>query len=327
MLENLNKIIHKCKGKKIIVWGDYILDEYIYTTTKRVSREAPVVVTEFDSNEYYLGGAGNVIMNLHALGANPVPVGFLGANTDSIIMRELLENKSISTEYLIPIDNYLTPKKSRILSGGENTKKQQVLRIDTLNRVEINREAYKKVELALLDLLSTIDFVIISDYIHESVNSEVYKTVRAKYSNKKIFIDSRNHLLEFENLTIATPNEPELKKLFPEKKFHNEQDFYDAGDELLKRLKAEGIIIKRGNKGMIIFPKEGTPNEIKIHGSSEIVDGTGAGDTVISVLSLALISGADFQSSSYLANIAAGKVVMKEGTHPISLNELKNELK
>jgi rfaE bifunctional protein kinase chain/domain len=326
MHNNLKEILSRFNGKKIIVWGDLILDEYIYTTTGRISREAPVLVTEFESNEYILGGAGNVVMNVKALGAIPVPVALIGTNSDGKTLKKILKKNDIETGFLVELDDYHTPKKSRILSGGENTKKQQVLRIDTLNKTNIHPSANEKIEATLLELLKTIDFLVISDYIYKSVNPAVFNRVREQFPSKTFIIDSRQHLTEFKGVSIATPNEPEIKKLFPEKNFFSQQDFFDAGTELLERLYADGVVLKRGHKGMIVFEKERPPQQIGIHGSSDIVDVTGAGDTVISVLSLALSSGADLVSASQLANIAAGIVVMKEGCYPIGARELEHEL-
>lgn len=326
MHKKLKEILDGFKGKKIIVWGDLILDEYIYTTTGRISREAPVLVTEFDSNEYILGGAGNVVMNVKSLGAVPIPVAFVGTNEDGNTLEQILESNSITTEYLVKLDTYRTPKKSRILSGGENTKKQQVLRIDTLNKNHIDKTAYQEIESILVKLLETMDLLIVSDYLYKSAVPEVLSRLKKQFPGKTVIIDSRQNLQDFRDISIATPNEPEIKKLFPEMKFLSTEDFYHAGAELLERLNAQGIIIKRGHKGMIVFQKGTAPELIEIHGSSNIVDVTGAGDTVISVVSLALAAGADLVSAARLATIAAGLVVMKEGAYPIGRQELEDEL-
>lgn len=323
----LKSILKEFKQKRIIVWGDFILDEYIYTTTSRISREAPVLVTEFESNEYRLGGAGNVVMNIKALGADPLPVGFIGSNGDGDVLVNILAQKGIDTSNLLKVTPYKTPKKSRILSGGENTKKQQVLRIDTLNRGQLLPDAYSQIEAILAKLLASVDFMIVSDYIYESVNPAVLDRLNKRFPGKTVIIDSRYHLTSFKgNISIATPNEPEIKRIFPGKQFYKEEDFYHAGAELLERMQAKGIILKRGHEGMIIFREGLEPVHLDIHGSAEIVDVTGAGDTVISVMSLALAGGADLVSASHLATIAAGMAVMKEGAAPIPIGELENEI-
>jgi len=327
MKRELKEIIEKFQGKRIVVWGDFMLDEYIYTSTSRISREAPVLVTEYEFNELRLGGAGNVVTNIKALGAVPIPAGFIGKNAEGDALKKLLDHHSIITDFIIELDDYRTPKKSRILSGGENTKKQQVLRIDTINRSEINPNAYKKIENLLSDLLIEIDFLVISDYIYKSVNADILKRIQKTIPGTHIILDSRNHLTKFKNISIATPNEPEIKQIFPQKNFYTENDFYEAGRDLLERLNARGIILKRGQKGMLVFEKDTEPKYIPIHGSVDIVDETGAGDTVISVVGLSLSTGANLFSSAVLANIAAGFVVMKEGAYPIRRDELENELK
>lgn len=322
----MKHIIEGFQDKRILVWGDLILDEYIYTTTGRISREAPVLVTEFESNEFRPGGAGNVVLNIKTLGAVPIPVGVIGKNADGDALKEILNQNGISSEFLVALDHYRTPKKSRILSGGDNTKKQQVLRIDSLNRNEIEEQGLQKLEAILMQLLENIDFLIISDYLCQSVNSRVFKRIRQHYPSKTVIIDSRNHLPEFEHISIATPNEPEIKRIFPGTPFNTSQDFERAGFELMKQLNARGIILKRGHKGMIVFEKDQEPVTLEIHGSPNIVDVTGAGDTVISVIGLSLASGADLVSSARLANIAGGIVVMKEGAYPIHKDELVHEL-
>lgn len=327
MYKELQKIVKKFLNKKVIVWGDLILDEYIYTTTGRISREAPVLVTEFESNEFKLGGAGNVVLNIKSLGAEPIPVGFIGDDLDGKILKEILNKNGIKLDYLIETKDYKTPKKSRILSGGESTKKQQVLRIDKLNRSEIKDTLYNKIEKNLFDLLENVDLLIISDYIYESVKPDILNNIKRSFPSKLITIDSRNNLLKFHNTYMATPNEPEVKKMFPDNNFYSEKDFFKAGLELLEKIKTEGIILKRGHNGLIVFEKNKKPRIINIHGSSDIVDVTGAGDTVISVISLALLSKVNLFLSAQLANIAAGIVVMKEGAYPINYKELYNELK
>ncbi len=326
MKDKLKAIIKKFQDKRIVVWGDLILDEYIYTSTSRISREAPVLITEFESNEFILGGAGNVVANIKALGAIPVPVGFIGKNADGEVVKSLLRSNGISTQYRVELDDYRTPKKSRILSGGDNTKKQQVLRIDSINRTEIKEEDYKKLEKIASEILEETNYVIFSDYIYKSVTPPVLNYISESYPSHTIIMDSRYHLPNFKHISIATPNEPEIKAIFPTKTFYNDSDFHQAGFELLEKLDAKGLILKRGHKGMVVFEKGKNPEKIDIHGSANIVDVTGAGDTVIAVLGLSLSVGADLISAAQMANIAAGFVVMKQGAYPIRREELENEI-
>ena len=326
MQSTLKSIVSRFKKKKIVVWGDLILDEYVYTSAGRVSREAPVLVTEFEENEYLLGGAGNVVMNLLTLGALPLPVGFIGRDAAGDILRDLLVKNRISTDHLVEIDHFRTPQKSRILAGGDNTKKQQILRIDTLPPDSISEESYRKMANMLLLVLRDCDLLIISDYLAKTVTPGIFKTLKTKFPDKISALDSRNHLLDFSGVNLATPNEPELKNLFPQNKFLGNDDFIKAGSELIDQLAAEGIVLKRGQKGMLVFPRGRKTSILDIFGTAQIVDVTGAGDTVLAVLGLGLAAGASLLDAARLANIAGGIVVMHEGAYPVRLQELLDAL-
>lgn len=319
-------LLNNFKGKKVIVWGDIILDEYVYTSTGRISREAPVLVTEYEYNELKPGGAGNVIMNLKSLGAEPVPVGFVGNDADGVELKKSLADNLIDISNLVEVNGYKTPKKSRILSGSDNTKKQQVLRIDFLNNKDIPDTQISLLEQKLAGLADTADILLISDYLKKSVVPELFRVILENFRGKTVIIDSREHLLDYKGVTYATPNEPEIKSLFPGIRFETKEDFFNAGNELVNRLNAKGVVLKRGHKGMIVFEKDKKPVEIPIYGSQDIVDVTGAGDTVISLLSLSLSAGADLVLSARLANTGASMVVMKEGAYPLGLEELGDEL-
>lgn len=321
MPKSLKTVVADFKGKKVIVWGDYILDEYIFTTSARVSREAPVLVTEWEGSDYRLGGAGNVVMNLISLGAEPLPVGFIGKDVQGRRLKAIFKKNGISTDHLIEMGNFRTAIKSRVLSGGKNTRKQQVLRIDSIHRSEIRMSAYAETESILSELLASSDGLVMSDYLAQSVDAAVFGSLQKKFDRPLFALDSRNHLLDFPWVTVATPNEPEIRAIFPGNRFFTEDDFLAAGKELLGKLHAEGVVLKRGHQGMIVFNRGRSPEKIEIHGTTEIVDVTGAGDTVLAVVSLSLISGASLLDSARLANIAAGMVVMKEGASPVLLDE------
>jgi rfaE bifunctional protein kinase chain/domain len=326
MQPTLKSIVSRFKNKRIVVWGDLILDQYVFTSAGRVSREAPVLVTEFEKNENRLGGAGNVVMNLLTLGAVPLPVSFVGKDASGEILLKLLREKGISTDHLLVDACYQTPLKSRVLSGGDNTKKQQILRIDTLPPEAISERAQQKLAKALISVLGDSDLLILSDYLAKTVTPGIFKSLREMFPDKISALDSRNNLLDFPGVTLATPNEPEIKKLFPEKKFFSDGDFLKAGAELLDKLDAKGVVLKRGHKGMLVFGRGEKPSVLDIYGTSQIVDVTGAGDTVLAVLGLGLAAGADLRDSARLANIAGGIVVMHEGAYPLRLRELQDAL-
>jgi D-glycero-beta-D-manno-heptose-7-phosphate kinase len=326
MQPTLKSIVSQFKNKKIVVWGDLILDEYVYTSAGRVSREAPVLVTEFEANEYLLGGAGNVVMNLLTLGALPLPVGFVGKDAAGDTLRELLVKNGIDTGHLTKADDFRTPLKSRILAGGDNTKKQQILRIDTLPPDAISEASYRKLAKTLLAAMRDCDLLIISDYLGKTVTPGIFKTLKKEFPDKISALDSRHHLLDFPGVSLATPNEPEIKNIFPHRKFSAVNDFIAAGSELLDLLEADGIVLKRGQKGMQVFSRGQKVNVLDIYGTAQIVDVTGAGDTVLAVLGLSLAAGASLLDAARLANIAGGIVVMHEGAYPVGRRELLDAL-
>lgn len=326
MIQSMKTTVADFQGKKIVVWGDLILDEYIYTSAGRVSREAPVLVTEFEDNEYRLGGAGNVVMNILSLGGIPLPVGFIGRDDEGAVLKEILAAHNISTDGLVALNNYTTPIKSRILSGGENTRKQQILRIDTLHRGPLPERARRRLEGVVCALLEEADALLVSDYLAHSVSGAGFTRVRKKALDHLVTVDSRSHLPDFCGAHIATPNEPEIKSIFTESDFLHDADFLEAGEELRRRLSARGLVLKRGHKGMVVFSEDAPPHTIPIYGTTQIVDVTGAGDTVISVVTLALAAAAGLTTAAQLANIAAGMVVMHEGAYPITSQELLGAL-
>ncbi len=322
----LKSIVSRFKNKKIAVWGDLILDEYVYTSVGRVSREAPVLVTEFEANDYLLGGAGNVVMNLLTLGASPLPLGFIGKDAAGETLQRLLVKNKISTEHLVAIEDFRTPLKSRILAGGDHTKKQQILRIDTLPPDFIGEGAYLGMLKKLLEVVGDCDLLIISDYLGKTVLPGIFATLKKEFPDKICALDSRRNLLDFSGVTLATPNEPEFKNIFPQKKLISDDDFIQAGCELLEKLGADGMVLKRGHKGMLVFPRAQRTQALDIYGTAQIVDVTGAGDTVLAVLALGLAAGASLLDAARLANIAGGIVVMHEGAYPVASQELLDAL-
>lgn len=326
--KNLLKLVDHFSKKKIGVWGDFILDEYIYGNTRRISREAPVLILTYKAREFSLGGAGNSILNLKALGATPLPVGVVGADQPGQKIFQMLKQQDIPTDGLFKEKNYKTPIKTRILAGEVSTRKQQILRIDQEGKVPDSHEVRQKLRKTLKGIHNQINALLISDYNYETVKESIFEQILPEFKKGKIpvSLDSRFRLLSFRGITVATPNEPEVEWALRTEIDDNLQIVKEAGKNLLKKTDARAMLITRGSKGMILFEKNKPPFSIPIHGTTDIVDVTGAGDTVISVFTLALASGATFREASLLANYAGGLVVMKKGTATISPQELKEAI-
>lgn len=326
--KNLIAIIDRFAQKKVAVWGDLILDEYIYGTTRRISREAPVLILSHKAKEFSLGGGGNSLLNLCALGAQPFPVGVVGQDEAGKRILKILKQKKISVDFLIKDKTYRTPIKTRILAGEHSTRKQQILRIDQEARVPENKELKQKLRNTLGRAASQTAALLISDYNYFTVQEDVLKKIlpRFKRAKKPVALDSRFRLLHFKGVTILTPNEPEVEHVLQVELDDDQAVANKAGRQILEIAGAEAVLITRGAKGMLLFERQKPAFPISIYGSSDIVDVTGAGDTVISVLTLALACGASFREAAVLANYAGGIVVMKKGTATVSPQELKEAI-
>ncbi len=326
--QKLFGIVDRFAHKKIIVWGDLILDEHVYGRTRRISREAPVLILIYQHRELSLGGAGNSLQNLKSLGADPIPVAVIGDDTEGQIIIEILKALRIPTKYLFKDKTYLTPLKTRILAGEENTRKQQILRIDRESRVPESARVKEKMRQALDLALRDASGLILSDYNYLTVKEDIYPKIAPLARKRKlpIALDSRFRLLHFKGVTVATPNEPEIESALKREVGENNELLKQAGKEILKINQSPALLITRGSRGMALFEKGKPPTFIPVHGPTDIVDVTGAGDTVISVFTLALACGATFKQAAQLANFAGGVVVMKKGAATLTPLELKQAI-
>ncbi len=289
---------------------------------------SPVLILSYESREFALGGAGNSILNIKSLGAIPIPVGVIGADRAGQRILQLLKKQAVSVEGLIKDKTYKTPMKTRILAGEVSTRKQQILRIDQEVKVPDTIDIRRKLQTRLKRLVKRADALLISDYNYYTVKELIFASILPYFKRAKIpvTLDSRFRLLRFKGVTVATPNEPEVEGALNIELDDNIRTVKQAGRYLLKTLKAKAVLITRGSQGMALFEKEKLPLLIPIHGSSDIVDVTGAGDTVISVFTLALACGATFKEAALIANHAGGIAVMKKGTTAVITEELKESI-
>jgi len=327
--QNLLQLIDSFAKKKVAVWGDFILDEYVFGNTRRISREAPVLILSYKTKEFSLGGAGNSVLNLKALGAEPLPVGVIGSDDSGQKILQMLEKKGITTEYMVKEKKHHTPIKTRILAGEENTRKQQILRIDREGNVPESSGLKQKIQHHLENVRKQISALLISDYNYFTVKEDIFNHIlpALKKINMPVTLDSRFRLLNFKGITVSTPNEPEVEGALGIEIDDNVQLLHQAGKLLLKKTGAIAMLITRGSRGMALFEKNKTPFFIPIQGTSDIVDVTGAGDTVISVFTLALACGATFREAAQLSNYAGDISVMKKGTAILSTQELKEAIR
>ena len=326
--QKLLSFVDKFAGKSIAIWGDFILDEYVYGKTRRISREAPVLILTYQKKEFSLGGAGNSTLNLKALGACPLPIGVVGQDESGETIIDCLRNLKIPTKYLLKFKGYPTPIKTRILAGEENTRKQQILRIDSEFKVPENHRLKQSLKSCLKKAQPQCSALLISDYNYLTVKEDIFNDIISDYNKVKrpVTLDSRFRLLGFQGVTAATPNEPEVEDALKMEIGEKIPRLKRVGNHLLKKLRSPALLITRGSRGMALFEKGKPLFLIPVHGTTDIVDVTGAGDTVISVFTLALACGASFREAALLANYAGGIVVMKKGTATLMVEELKEAI-
>jgi D-glycero-beta-D-manno-heptose-7-phosphate kinase len=322
----LLSLIDAFRGRTVAIAGDLIADEFIYGRVARVSREAPVLILTYDTTEVLPGGAGNAARNVAALGGRARAVGVSGVDEPGRRMLESL-GAGVDARGIARVRGWRTPTKTRILAGGIHSAKQQVVRIDRAAGQRHDRAAREGLAARLLRAARGCDAVLLSDYGGGLVTPALARAVRGAAAAGRrgvpILVDSRYDLLKYRGVTACTPNESEVEQLLGITIGDDRRLLERAGRELLARLRAQAVLITRGGRGMALFTPEAPTSHIDIYGSDEIADVTGAGDTVIATLTLAVAAGATFYEAARLANYAGGLVVMKRGTATVSADELR----
>ncbi len=326
-VKRLRALITGFSGKRIVVVGDLIADEYLYGKPARISREAPVLILRFTDREVRLGGAANAAHNVRALGATALPVGVLGRDPAGDEVLRLFGEAGISSEGVSRAVGRLTPVKTRIMAGGYESTRQQVVRLDREPEPSLTGDVEARLIAAVQAAGSGADAFLVSDYGYGSVTARVFEAVleTARGRGAIVAVDSRYDLPRFRGATAATPNEPEVEALAGAD-LGDEQALEKAGRVVLERLDSRYLLITRGSRGMALLEREGPVTFMPIHGSDQIADVTGAGDTVISAFTVALAAGAGAVEAAWLANVAGGVVVMKRGTATVSPQELFESL-
>ena len=320
----LEAIARGFRGRRVLVLADLVADEFVYGRVERVSREAPVLILRHDITDVRLGGGANAVHNIRTLGARPLAFGLLGADAHGKRLRALLREKGISGGFVLRADGYATPVKARILAGRAHSTKQQVVRLDRYQPLAARSGARRELERRLRAFRGWVDGVLVSDYGCGLLDAALVRTALAFARERKVpvTVDSRFGLLRFRGMTAVTPNEPEVEEALGVTIGHDRRKLESAGRELLQRLACQAVLVTRGSDGMALFERGRPPLHIPVHGSDQVADVTGAGDTVIATFTLALASGASPEEAARLANYAGGIVVMKHATATVSADEL-----
>jgi rfaE bifunctional protein kinase chain/domain len=324
--ERLFSLVDGFRGLRVAVWGDLILDEYLFGTTRRISREAPVLILSYRSRAYTLGGAGNALNNLRALGAVPVPIAVIGDDEAGRLILDLLGSQEDHDLVRLPGRTIRPPQDPHHGRRG-NTRNQQILRIDREGCVPDTPRIKSRLRRALGRSLERAGRPsrLRLQLLH--VKEDLFHAVSARLRRRlPVAVDSRFRLLAFKGATVATPNEPEVEEALRTKLETGVAALHAAGRSLLRRLVATAVLVTRGARGMALYERRRKPFLIPAHGPSDIVDVTGAGDTVISVFTLAVAAGATYREAAFLANRAGSVVVMKKGAATLTPLELRQAI-
>jgi rfaE bifunctional protein kinase chain/domain len=320
--DSLSGIVDRFAGRRLLVLGDVMLDHYLWGRCERISPEAPVPVVDVQRESTSLGGAGNVAANLAALGAEPVLVGVMGDDDHGRRMLEAFAERGVDTRALVRDATRPTTFKTRILAQN-----QQVVRADWESRAELDGTAL----FAVLDMLARemprCDGLIVSDYGKGVITRVVLERAigLGRAQGIPIAVDPKeSHIDAYQGVSILTPNQLEAGWVMG-RRITDEKSLMDVGWGLQQRLDAECALITRGADGMSLFERGGRYTHLPTV-AREVYDVTGAGDTVVSVVALALACGAGYPEACYLANHAAGIVIREVGTASCSVSDLKSSV-
>ena len=317
-LRRAETLIEKFKKARVLVIGDLIMDHFIWGKVRRISPEAPVPVVEVTSESIVLGGSANVVNNIHSLGGRASVTGVIGADNEGRRLVEMLREKGIEADGIIKDATRPTTIKTRIIAHS-----QQMVRFDREMKDKIGPDTTAKVLSYIKRAAKAADLVVISDYAKGLITQRLVEETNAlcQRLGKPVAVDPKvEHFDFYKGVTIVTPNNLEASQASGVDITDNDT-LHRAGEVLFNRLGCQALLITRGENGMSLFEASSETHIPTV--AKEVFDVSGAGDTVIGTLALALAGGASFTGAAVLANIAAGVVVGKVGTATLSPEELR----
>lgn len=321
-IAELTELLERIKGLKVLCVGDIVLDQFVYGDTNRVSREAPVPVLEEKRRERMLGAAGNVVRNVAALGATPIPVSLIGDDAEGEALQALIEAAGVMRAHLIVETGRRTAMKTRFVSGGH-----QMLCVDRDplpgGQVDTETRLLAEIEKAV----AAADVAILSDYGRGLVSREVAQALIEACRSRGIpvCVDPRGRdFTRYDGATVIKPNALELSEECG-RAVGSDEEARAGLESVMARLdRTESLIVTRSSLGMTARRKDGECFHVRSR-PRPVYDVSGAGDTAISMLALALGAGADLKSAMRAADLAAGLVVTKVGTATVTAEEILTE--
>jgi D-glycero-beta-D-manno-heptose-7-phosphate kinase len=315
----LNSFFECFKNKKILVIGDLMLDRYIEGTVNRISPEAPVPVVEVKTEFTRMGGAANVAYNLFSLKAIPILIGIVGEDDTGKLLTGLMHNLNLPTEHLLKSKQRPTVVKTRIIAND-----QHIVRTDRESKLPLEKELVEKVIKAVEKTIDQTDALIIQDYNKGLLTTDIITRIIkiAKTHQKIITVDPKfNNFFQYNSVALFKPNRKETEQALGIR-IDSIKDVENSCKLLLDRLNCESVLITLGEEGMCLVESNGDVFRVPTK-ARKVHDVSGAGDTVISMLTLALSCGADIKEATTLANYAAGSVCGEVGVVPITPDKLK----
>lgn len=327
LLKNLDKLA----SPRILIIGDFALDEMVYGNTERISREAPVLILEHYETKKILGAASNAANNVSKLNNSKASaLGVYGDDYYGEKLLQVLEENGIKTDLMVLDKTRKTTTKTRISGSCNQSITQQIVRIDRQTKTPLSVEIEEKVIRNIKNNIEKFDGIILSDYHLGCLTQNVINCAieEAKKHNKIIVADIQKDMHKYKGVTAITPNQPDSEKqvgFF----INDENTLKMAGEKLLCDLNLQKVLLTRGENGMVLFEKENDNilmEKIPAYNKKEVFDVTGAGDTVVAAFTLALCAGFEAKKAMRIGNLAASIAIRYFGCHSVSLSELKNEL-
>lgn len=317
----LLELVDGFEGQAVAVVADLVADRFVTGEPKRISREAPVLILRWSGESVVPGGGANAVANVAALGGAPVPFGVVGADESGRALLDTFERRGIETGGVLVREGYRTPTKTRILAGGRHAIKQQLVRYDIEDEWRPSDHDLAELEERVARHAARPGAVVFSDYGYGAAGPSVLRRLHACLGEAPVLGDSRYRLGDFRGLDGATPNLEEAEALMGSP-LADGPELAEDGRALLARLATRFLLITRGSSGMSLFDSAGAAH-LPVHGTDQVADVTGAGDTVIGTFALALAAGATPLEAACLANYAGGVVVTKMGTATLDRAELR----
>ena len=322
----LADFVEQFSSKTVVLFGDFVADEYQFGEISRVSREAPVLILRHRETHFAPGGGANAANNFAALGTRVFPISAVGDDPAGDALVSSFRSKRVDVSGILRVKGWTTPTKTRFLAGWAHTVGQQVLRVDREPQSPLPEAVHKELQTKLQARLRSAHALAVSDYGFGVAAPALVRQALSKQKSAPpvVTLDARHNLHDYAKagITSATPNEGELEALHHVSIGQNLAELTRCGAATLAEMKLRALLVTRGRDGMALFEPGDRLSQISVYGSDQAVDVTGAGDTVLAAYTVALACGSSPLEAAHIANIAGGLVVMKRGTATVTRDEL-----